>query len=78
MLSDYHLHLRPDEPGTTAAAYFTEANVQRYLAAARLAGIAEIGVSEHLHRFTQALEIWDHEWWVQQAIDDVDAYCDFV
>ncbi len=78
MLTDYHLHLRPDEPDTPPAAYFTEANVQRYLAAARAAGIAELGVSEHIHRFTQALEIWDHEWWVEQATDDVDAYCDFV
>lgn len=78
MLTDYHLHLRPDEPDTPPAAYFTEANVQRYLAAARAAGVTELGVSEHIHRFTQALEIWDHEWWVDQAHDDIDAYCEFV
>ncbi len=78
MLTDYHLHLRPDEPGTDAASYFTEANVQRYLAAARAAGVAELGVSEHIHRFSAALEIWDHEWWVDQATDDVDDYCRFV
>ena len=28
--------------------------------------------------YTEALEIWDHEWWVGQAVDDVDAYCEFV
>ncbi len=78
MLTDYHLHLRPDEPGTEAAAFFTAENVDRYLAAAADAGIAELGVSEHIHRFTQALEIWDHEWWRDQARDDVDAYCEFV
>jgi histidinol-phosphatase (PHP family) len=78
VLTDYHLHLRPDEPDTPPAAYFTEANVQRYLAAARAAGVTELGVSEHIHRFTQALEIWDHEWWVDQAHDDIDAYCEFV
>ena len=78
MLTDYHLHLRPDEPDTTAAAYFTAENAERYLAAAREAGIEELGVSEHIHRFTQALEIWDHEWWLDQAADDVDAYCEFV
>jgi histidinol-phosphatase (PHP family) len=78
VLTDYHLHLRPDDPDTPPEGYFTAANVQRYLAAARAAGIEELGVSEHIHRFTQALEIWDHEWWVDQARDDVDAYCEFV
>jgi histidinol-phosphatase (PHP family) len=78
VLTDYHLHLRPDEDGTEAEKFFTTENVERYLAAAREAGIEELGVSEHIHRFTEALEIWDHEWWVDQARDDVDAYCEFV
>ena len=30
MLTDLHLHLRPDEPGTTAEQYFTTANAERY------------------------------------------------
>ena len=38
--------------------YFTEENVDRYLAAAEEHGIDELGVSEHVYRFTQALEIW--------------------
>ena len=78
MLTDYHLHLRPDEPDTTAEAYFTDANVERYLDSAATEGIAELGVSEHIHRFTQALEIWQHPHWRDQARDDVDAYCEFV
>jgi histidinol-phosphatase (PHP family) len=78
VLTDYHLHLRPDDPGTPPERFFTDKNVQRYLAAARAAGIAELGVSEHIHRFRQSLDIWDHEWWVQNAVDDVDAYCEFV
>jgi len=78
MLTDYHLHLRPDDPDTPPERYFTEENVARYLETAKAAGIAELGVSEHIHRFTQSLEIWDHEWWVDQAKDDVDAYCEFV
>ena len=51
MLTDYHLHLRPDEDGTTAERYFTAENVERYLAAAEAAGIEELGVSEHVYRF---------------------------
>ena len=38
VLTDYHVHLRPDELDATAAEYFTEANVERYLDAARAAG----------------------------------------
>ncbi len=78
MLTDYHLHLRPDEDDTSAERYFTEANVERYLEAAQEAGVTELGVSEHVHRFTEALEIWDHDFWVELAQDDLGAYCEFV
>jgi len=37
-----------------------------------------LGVSEHVHRFTAALEVWDHPFWREQATDDLDAYCAFV
>ncbi len=78
MLTDYHLHLRPDEPGTTAERYFTSANAERYRAAASERGIAELGVSEHVYRFEQALEVWRHPFWQENARDDLDAYCEFV
>ncbi|HEX3263887.1 MAG TPA: histidinol-phosphatase [Solirubrobacterales bacterium] len=78
MLTDYHVHLRPDEPGTEARDYFTAGNVERYLAAAAEAGIQELGVSEHVHRFRQALDVWDHPFWLENARDDLDAYADFV
>jgi histidinol-phosphatase (PHP family) len=78
VLTDYHLHLRPDDLAATAAAYFTSANVERYREVARERGIAELGVSEHIHRFRQALEVWQHPFWEEQAIDDLDDYCRFV
>ena len=78
MLTDYHVHLRPDEPGTPPEAYFTAANSDRYREAADAAGIAELGIAEHIHRFSQSLEIWRHPFWVEQATDDVDAYCEFL
>lgn len=77
MLTDYHLHLRPDEPDTTAERYFTADNVARYREAASAAGIEELGVSEHVYRFSQALDLWQHELWRQEARDDLDAYCEF-
>jgi histidinol-phosphatase (PHP family) len=78
VLSDYHVHLRPDDPGTDAGTYFTAANAERYRLVAGERGIAELGVAEHVHRFAEALEIWQHPWWRQNAVDDVDAYCEFV
>ncbi|HEX2097342.1 MAG TPA: histidinol-phosphatase [Solirubrobacterales bacterium] len=78
MLTDYHLHLRPDEPGTPPERYFTADNVERYREAATTAGIEELGVSEHVYRFRQALDLWRHPFWEEQARDDLDAYCEFV
>jgi histidinol-phosphatase (PHP family) len=78
VLTDYHVHLRPDEEGTAAADYFTPENAARYRDAAEERGIAELGVSEHVHRFTQALEIWTHPFWIHSARDDLDDYCAFV
>jgi len=78
MLTDYHVHLRPDEPDTPAERYFTAENVERYRAAAAAAGITELGVSEHVHRFRQALDVWRHPFWIEQAVDDLDAYCEFL
>lgn len=78
MLTDYHLHLRPDEAETTFERYFTTANVERYREAATAAGIEELGVSEHVYRFRQALDLWSHPLWLENANDDLDAYCEFV
>jgi histidinol-phosphatase (PHP family) len=78
MLTDYHLHLRPDDEGTAFERYFTASNVERYLAAAEAAGVEELGVSEHVYRFRQALDLWRHPFWVETAVDDLDAYCEFV
>jgi histidinol-phosphatase (PHP family) len=78
VLTDYHLHLRPDDLDATAEEHFTEENVDRYLAAAEEHGIAELGVSEHVYRFSQALDVWDHDFWREQARDDLDAYAEFV
>jgi histidinol-phosphatase (PHP family) len=77
VLTDYHLHLRPDDTGD-AADYFTEENVERYLAAAEEHGIDELGVSEHVYRFSQALEVWRHPFWRGSARDDLDVYVEFV
>ena len=78
MLTDYHVHLRPDEDETTAARYFTSENVERYRETAAERGIEELGVAEHIHRFVQALDVWTHPWFRHWAHDDLDEYCAFV
>jgi histidinol-phosphatase (PHP family) len=78
VLTDYHLHLRPDGRDAEAGAYHTQANVERYREVAEERDIAELGVSEHIYRFAQALSIWRHPFWETYAHDDLDEYCAFV
>jgi histidinol-phosphatase (PHP family) len=78
MLTDYHLHLREDDLDAHAETHFTEDNVSRYRVVAGERGIAELGVSEHVYRFEQALAVWQHPLWREFATDDLDAYCEFV
>ncbi len=56
MLTDYHVHLRPDTADASAERYFTAANAERYREAATERGIDELGVSEHIYRFSEALD----------------------
>jgi histidinol-phosphatase (PHP family) len=78
LLTDYHVHLRPDEAAATAERAFTAANAERYRETAAERGIGELGVAEHIYRFTAALDVWEHPFWRQWARDDLDAYCGFV
>jgi histidinol-phosphatase (PHP family) len=79
VLTDYHVHLRQDEvEATPASEFFTAGNAERYREVAADRGIEELGVAEHVYRFTQALDVWDHEFWRECARDDLDAYCGFV
>jgi histidinol-phosphatase (PHP family) len=78
LLTDYHVHLRPDSRENTAERFFTAANAERYRERATELGIAELGVAEHIYRFSAALDVWDHPFWRRYASDDLDAYCAFV
>jgi histidinol-phosphatase (PHP family) len=74
LLTDYHVHLRPDDSPEP----FTAANAERYRETATERGIAELGVAEHIYRFSAALDIWEHPFWRRYASEDLDAYCGFV
>jgi len=78
MLTDLHVHLRPDDLEASADRHFTVENVEGYTEVASERGIDVLGVSEHVHRFREALDIWRHPFWIDNAVDDLGAYCDFV
>jgi histidinol-phosphatase (PHP family) len=78
LLTDYHVHLRPDGGEHAAERFFTAANAERYRERATELGIAELGVAEHIYRFSAALDVWEHPFWRRYASDDLDAYCAFV
>ncbi|MET0511362.1 MAG: histidinol-phosphatase [Thermoleophilaceae bacterium] len=78
MLTDYHVHLRPDSGDSTAERYFTQENAERYRETAAERGIDDLGVAEHIHRFVQSLDIWSHPWYRHWAHDDVDEYVEFL
>jgi histidinol-phosphatase (PHP family) len=79
VLTDYHVHLRPDDdPEWPAERAFTDENAGRYREVAAERGVEELGVAEHVYRFYQALSVWQHPFWRQRATDDIDVYTDFV
>ena len=78
MLTDLHVHLRPDDLDRTPEEHFTAANAERYQEVAAERGVGVLGVSEHVYRFRDALSVWRHPFWQQNALDDLDAYCEFV
>jgi histidinol-phosphatase (PHP family) len=79
VLTDYHVHLRPDDdPEWSADRAFTPENAGRYREVAAERGVEELGVAEHVYRFYQTLSVWQHPFWRERATDDMDVYTDFV
>jgi len=78
VITDYHLHLRPDDIAARAEDHFTPENIARYAEAAAAAGVTDLGCAEHMYRFTEALSVWRHPFWDEWALDDIDRYCEVV
>ena len=59
MLTDYHVHLRPDDPGPPPSELLHAPKTPSDTGKSRKsAAIKELGVSEHVYRFSAALEVW--------------------
>jgi histidinol-phosphatase (PHP family) len=73
VIVDYHCHLAPDDE-QLGAQHMTEPWISAYAAAAKDRGIAELALTEHGHRFTQASGISQHAFWNETAHADLGAY----
>ena len=86
--ADYHMHLFPDNEPLRADEL--PERLQLYARVARERGVAEIGISEHVHRFRQFREIMRYlydsdgvhpyvrEWLTNDFRADLDSYVDAV
>jgi histidinol-phosphatase (PHP family) len=73
VLVDYHCHLAPDDE-LLGPDWMTAEWIAGYAEAARTAGVAELALTEHCHRFRQAAGISAHPFWNETAHADLDAY----
>jgi histidinol-phosphatase (PHP family) len=70
VIVDYHMHLRN---GSEEIAHDTW-SVDPFIAAARAAGVDEIGFAEHVYYFTQTRTLWTVPYQTERCVYDLDAY----
>jgi histidinol-phosphatase (PHP family) len=76
VIVDYHMHLRGPDDGPTGR--YSADRAEEYVAQARLAGVDEIGFSDHVYYFVQGKELWEIPWMLERCRDDLDEYVDAV
>lgn len=74
MIVDYHMHLRN---GREEIAHDTW-SVDPFVAAARAAGIDEIGFTEHVYYFKQTRTLWTVPYQTERCVNDLEPYVDAV
>ena len=74
MIVDYHMHLRNEREEIAHDA----SSVEPFVAAAREAGVDEIGFTEHVYYFRQTRSLWTVPYQTERCVYDLDAYCDAV
>ncbi len=70
MLLDYHMHLENGD--------FFRDWALRFWETAQKQGIAEIGFSEHVYRFTEAAQIVDNPWARERCTEDLEEYVQLI
>jgi histidinol-phosphatase (PHP family) len=79
MLTDYHMHMLPDDLGEPSGwhDHGWERAVdwmRRYVERARSRAVGEIAFTEHVNRFTAAHGWHSNAWWRGVAVEDLDRY----
>jgi histidinol-phosphatase (PHP family) len=74
VIADYHMHLR-DEREEIA---LDMSSVEPFVAAARAAGVDEIGFTEHVYYFRQTRSLWTVPYHVERCNHDLDTYVEAV
>lgn len=75
MIADYHMHLR--HGGESDAIELTDhslAAIERYVEAARAAGVDEVGISEHVYYFTETRDLWHMPYQLGKCVCDIETY----
>jgi histidinol-phosphatase (PHP family) len=70
VIVDYHMHLRDERE---QIAHHVDA-VEPFVDAARVAGIDEIGFTEHAYYFTQLRTLWSVPYQIERCVYDLDSY----
>ena len=70
MIIDYHMHLRDEHEELAHRA----SAVEPFVTAARLAGVDEIGFTEHVYYFEQTRRLWTVPYHLERCGHDLDDY----
>jgi histidinol-phosphatase (PHP family) len=74
VIVDYHMHLRRNESEEPEEVDHTVEAVERYVEAARGAGVDEIGLTEHVYYFTQTRTLWQMPYELAHCVLDIEPY----
>jgi histidinol-phosphatase (PHP family) len=74
VIVDYHMHLRN---GREEIAHDTW-TVEPFVEAARVAGVDEIGFTEHVYYFKQTRTLWTVPYHTERCVHDIEPYVDAV
>jgi histidinol-phosphatase (PHP family) len=76
VIVDYHMHLRGSDD--LPRGRYSADRAEEYVEQARVAGVDEIGFSDHVYYFRQAESLWEIPWMLERVADDLDEYVDAV
>ena len=78
MIVDYHMHLRRGDGDDVEMTEHSLDAVERYIAAARAAGVEEIAITEHVYYFTETRGLWQMPYHLDHCVFDIDRYVEAI